>query len=313
MTENSKIEWTNHTFNPWIGCTKVSKGCDNCYAEAQMDKWLNKAKWGPSGTRVKTVDSNWAKLAKWDTRLNGTNKRERVFVASLADVFEKYDNSDIANWRFDLWNIVEKLQNLDILLLTKRPENILDCAPYTWHNQAVTDQTEHWERGPIVAKWPDHIWTGTSIENQKLVYERLPELVKVPGKHFLSLEPLLGPITLRGGPNGIGGQICHRCGEFSFYDQDGQYCPHCGRSGATVHHHIHWIIVGGESGPNARPMDLAWVYDILDQCRQANIPVSVKQLGARWAKEAGAIHRKGGDPDEWLAELRVRMFPGEAW
>ncbi len=131
MAENSKIEWTDHTFNPWIGCTKISEGCANCYAEAQMDKWLHKAEWGPGGTRVKTVDSNWANLTRWDKRLNGANKRERVFIASLADVFEKYDNSDIANWRFDLWNIVEKLQNLDILLLTKRPENTLDCTPYT--------------------------------------------------------------------------------------------------------------------------------------------------------------------------------------
>lgn len=242
-----------------------------------MDKWLNKAKWGASGTRVKTVASNWAKLTKWDKKLKNTGQRQRVFVASLADVFEKYDNSDISYWRFDLWNTVEKLQNLDILLLTKRPENILDCTPYTWHNQAVTDQTSHWERGPITVQWPAHVWTGTSIENQKAADKRLPELAKVPGKHFLSLEPMLGPIDLM--------------------NLDG----------------IDWVIIGGESGPNARPLNLEWVFDIILQCKWANIPAFTKQLGAHWAKRAGAIHSKGGDPDEWPGSLGIRMFPGDVW
>lgn len=277
MAENSKIEWTSHTFNPWIGCAKVSQGCARCYAEAQMDKWLHRAQWGPNGTRTKTSASYWANLEKWDKKLNGSNRRERVFIASLADVFEKYDDSDIAHWRFDLWDIIEELQNLDILLLTKRPENILDCTPYTWHNQAVTDKTSHWARGPIVAQWPKHVWTGTSIENNVVAQERLGHLARVPGKHFLSLEPLLGPIDL-GRPDGID-----------------------------------WIIVGGESGPNARPLEIEWIEDILRQCREADIPAFVKQLGGHWAKSAGAKHSKGGDPGEWPPALRVRMFPGEKW
>ena len=278
MAENSKIEWTDHTFNPWIGCTKVSAGCANCYAEAQMDKWLRKARWGLNGTRIKTVASNWAKLTRWDKRLNGTGERQRVFIASLADIFEKNDNSEIAYWRFDLWNIAEKLQNLDLLLLTKRPENILDCTPYTWHNQAAADQTAHWDRGPIVAKWPKHIWIGTSIENQEVAQGRYRWLVHTPAAvRFLSLEPLLGPIDL-GHPDGID-----------------------------------WVIIGGESGPNARPLDLAWVEDILEQCRAARIPAFVKQLGEHWAKRTGATDKKAGDPDEWPADLRIRMFPGEVW
>lgn len=266
--ENSKIQWTDHTFNPWIGCTKVSAGCQNCYAEAQMDKWLQKAKWGPNGTRVKTVASNWKKVSRWDAKLNGTGRRERVFIASLADVFEKNDNSDIAYWRFDLWNLIEKLDNLDCLLLTKRPENILDCVPCIWHNQ--------WARGPIQVKWPKHIWTGASVENQAAADKRIPVLVKVPGRHFLSLEPLLSPINL---------------------DLTG----------------IDWVIIGGESGPNARLLDLAWIEDISRQCRAANIPAFVKQLGSAWAKETQASHSKGGDPDEWPELLRIRMFPGEAY
>jgi protein gp37 len=239
-----------------------------------MDKWLNKAKWGPDGTRIKTVDSNWKKLERWDKRLDNTGLRERVFIASLADVFEK--NDDISHWRFDMWDIIERLKNLDILLLTKRPENILDCTPYTWHNQAVTDQTAHWERGPIIAKWPTYVWTGTSIENQKVAKNRLSELVRVPGKHFLSLEPLLGPIDLN-------------------FDS------------------VDWVIIGGESGPNARPLDVHWILDILDQCRSANIPAFVKQLGRCWARRTGAKDSKGGEPGEWPPELRVRMFPGKAW
>jgi protein gp37 len=274
MTENSKIEWTDHTFNPWIGCTKISAGCANCYAEALMDKRFNRVQWGDNGMREKTSEANWKTLQKWDRKLNGTGRRERVFIASLADVFEKHD-SGIAHWRFDLWSIVENLQNLEVLLLTKRPENILDCTPYTWHNQAATDQTAHWARGPIVAQWPVHVWTGVSIENQETAHVRLSELARVPGKHFLSVEPILGPIDM---------------GDISAID---------------------WIIIGGESGPNARPLDLEWVEDILRQCETARVAIFVKQLGSHWARSTGAAHSKGGDPGEWPAGLQVRMFPEE--
>lgn len=274
----TKIEWCDWTWNPWIGCTKVSPGCSNCYAEHLMDKRLGRVQWGDQGTRSRTSDAYWKGPLKWNAKLEGTGRRERVFCASLADVFERTavnHDSQVADWRFDLWDLIDKSPNLDWLLLTKRPENILDVVPWSWHNQRVADQSA-WRRGSIKAKWPTNVWTGASIENQKVV-ERLPELCKVPGRHFLSIEPLLGPINLG--------------------DLQG----------------IDWVIIGGESGPNVRPMKLAWVEDILAQCRAANIPMFLKQLGTSWAKANDAAHSKGGEPDEWPAHLRVRMMPGEVW
>ncbi len=127
-------------------------------------------------------------------------------------------------------------------------------------------------------RMPDNIWLGTSIENQSVAQDRYRWLVHTPAVvRFLSLEPLLGPIDL-GHPDGID-----------------------------------WVIVGGESGPGARPLELEWIEAILRQCEAANISTFVKQLGSHWAKASGAKHSKGGNPDEWPPALRVRMFPGEKW
>jgi protein gp37 len=124
---------------------------------------------------------------------------------------------------------------------------------------------------------PSNIWIGTSAEDQKRLDERIGHLARLPAQvAFLSMEPLLGPIEI-------------------------------------ASNSIDWVIIGGESGPGARPMKLEWVEDILRQCEAANIPAFVKQLGSHWANEAGASHSKGGDPSEWPEILRVRMFPGDNW
>jgi protein gp37 len=128
-------------------------------------------------------------------------------------------------------------------------------------------------------KLPDNIWLGISTEDQKRYDERWTWLIRIPAQiRFLSIEPILGPIQL----------------------ENLQLYP------------INWVIIGGESGPNARALDLAWIEDIIGQCRAANIPAFVKQLGSAWAKAPGN-HSKGGVPDEWPEHLRVRMFPGEVW
>lgn len=148
--------------------------------------------------------------------------------------------------------------------------------------------TKRPERCPgLIDKWlawnglpklPENIWLGTSAENQRYLDERLRWLMLAQAQvRFLSLEPLLGPIEI------------------------GQSSP------------VDWVIIGGESGSKARPLDVDWVSDILEQCKAANIPAFVKQLGSHWAGETGAIHSKGGDPDEWPEALRVRMFPGNTW
>lgn len=128
-------------------------------------------------------------------------------------------------------------------------------------------------------KLPKNIWLGVSTEDQENFDKRLHWLARAQAQiKFLSLEPLLGPIDL---------SDCLSC--------------------------IDWIIIGGESGPNARPLKIEWVEDILRQCSAADIPAFVKQLGSHWAKEVGAKHSKGGAPDEWPEDVRVRMFPGEVW
>ena len=121
MGENSKIEWCDHTFNPWFGCQKVSPGCDRCYAEAKMDHRFHKVQWGPHGERKRTSEDNWRKPRRWAKAARGTGKRPRVFCASLADVF---DNQVPKEWRSDLFDLIKATPELDWLLLTKRPENI---------------------------------------------------------------------------------------------------------------------------------------------------------------------------------------------
>jgi protein gp37 len=133
MAENSNIEWTHHTFNPWIGCTKVSDGCKNCYAENLMDKRYGRVKWGPQGTRVRTSEANWKKPLKWNREAEAKGERHRVFCASLADVFEdKPDQPEMEQWRLELLELIIKTPYLDWLLLTKRPENVRGMVYGDW-------------------------------------------------------------------------------------------------------------------------------------------------------------------------------------
>ena len=180
MAENSGIEWTHHTFNPWIGCTKVSPACDNCYAEAFEARFGRG--WGPHAGRRRT--KTWGNPVKWNKRLDGTGRRERVFCASLADVF---DNSPgiTSGWRGDLWALIRSTPNLDWLLLTKRPQNIAKMLPDEYG----------------VGTWGDgwaNVWLGTTVENQTEADRRIPHLLDVPAPvRFVSCEPLLGSVNLR--------------------------------------------------------------------------------------------------------------------
>src|ERR1700747_3757056 len=141
MAENSEISWTDSTFNPWIGCQKVSAGCDRCYAETLMDARYHRVQWGPHGQRVRTSAANWKLPLRWAKKarealedfdigmLTMRPSRPRVFCASLADVF---DNQAPEGARADLWGLIEDTPELDWLLLTKRPENILEMIPPKW-------------------------------------------------------------------------------------------------------------------------------------------------------------------------------------
>lgn len=184
MGENSKIEWTDHTFNPWIGCQKVSAGCDHCYAETQnaFRKW-NGGTWGPHAPRKRTSDANWNQPIKWNEAAKRDGVRRRVFCASLADWL---DNQAPDEWRVDLAMVIDATPHLDWLLLTKRIENFWERAP--------------WPTGEV----PGNVWLGVTTEDQPNYNRRWTELAQIPcAFRFISYEPALGPLHLLPPPTGL--------------------------------------------------------------------------------------------------------------
>lgn len=181
MGENSKIEWTDHTFNPWIGCQHVSPGCDHCYAETQNNfcKW-DGGSWGPHAPRKRTSDENWKNPIKWNADGKSFKKehghRPRVFCASLADVF---DNQVPSAWRHDLFALIRECRRLDWLMLTKRPENILKMLPSDWGGGYR------------------NVWLGVTAEDQRWFDRRWKHLQNIPAAiKFISYEPAIGPLRL---------------------------------------------------------------------------------------------------------------------
>jgi protein gp37 len=227
MVENTKIEWAKHTFNPWIGCQKVGPGCDNCYAEI-ANGGAHTAKWGPKAERVRTKDGNWMKPITWNNKAAAAGERHTVFCSSLADVFDNHTSVDPA-WRMDLAALILKTPHLDWLLLTKRV------------GLAERMLTEMFPGGV-----PSNIWLGATIVNQEEADRDIPKLMaakKALGLPvaYLSMEPLLGPVTLPDAPD--------------------------------------WVIVGGETGALARPMHIEWVRGLRDQCAALDVPFLFKQWG----------------------------------
>ena len=177
MGQNSTIEWTGHTFNPWWGCTKVSPACDHCYAET----WARRTGydvWGPTSSRRLLSDDYWQQPLRWDRDAARAGRRSRVFCASMADVFELSPSVELDALRHRLWKVVECTPNLDWLLLTKRPHLARQLAPWT-------------------DAWPATVWLGATVENQHFADRRIRFLLDVPCRYrFLSCEPLLGPVDL---------------------------------------------------------------------------------------------------------------------
>lgn len=176
MGKNSRIEWTDHTFNPWWGCTKVSEACKNCYAEA-WSKRVGQQVWGPKAERRFFGDRHWLEPLKWNADAAGRGERRRVFCASMADVFE--DRRILDPWRSKLWELIDATPQLDWLLLTKRPEHVEAFTPWRAH-------------------WPHNIWLGTTVEDQMAAETRLPHLEKIPAAvRFISAEPLRGALQIQ--------------------------------------------------------------------------------------------------------------------
>ena len=242
MSENSAISWTDHTFNPWFGCTKVSPACDHCYAERLMDTRMHKVQWG--GPRVRTSAANWKMPLRWNAQAAREERRYRVFCASLADVF---DNQVPTEWREDLFELIRVTPHLDWLLLTKRPQNIIRMVR---------------EQGSIAGNGtrylPDNVSLGTTVEDQTRADQNLPALLRTRTELgarvlFLSIEPMLGPIEL------LGMNVDDR----------------------PVLADLDWVIAGGESGPQARVGDVEWYRSLMQQCAAAGVPFHLKQITER--------------------------------
>ena len=236
MGDYTKIEWADKTFNPWIGCTKVSPACDNCYAEAMMGHRYGRVNWGPGEDRARTGNANWSKPLAWNRKAAATGTRPFVFCASLADVF---DNEVDEVWRYDLWRLIEATPNLVWLLLTKRIGNVL----------RMTDA--------VLGGWLDmrNVAIGATMANQEEYDRDRMKLFDVrcqrwPLFTFGSFEPLLGRVILD------------------------KFAPD-------------WIIVGGESGPNARPMNLDWARSLCAQSADQGRIFNFKQVGGRGADKGG--------------------------
>lgn len=254
---NTKIEWADHTFNPWVGCAKVSPGCAHCYAETLMDHRLGKARWGKGQPRVRTSEANWKQPVKWNKETERTGTRPRVFCASLSDWL---DDEVPAEWLYDLLALIHKTPNLIWLLLTKRPENFerrlkAAAAQCTIDPLDITDRIHSWlDARREWSRIPENVWIGASVEDQARADERIPRLLEIPARvRFLSCEPLLGPVDLIGSKWTV--------------------------STDEPNPKIGWVIAGGESGFGARIMRPEWARSLRDQCVAAGVPFHFKQWG----------------------------------
>lgn len=284
MSENSKIEWTDHTFNPWEGCQKVGPGCDNCYAEARNARFGGGAapNWGPGAPRRRTSAANWAKPRRWAREAEAFaarhGRRQRVFCASLADVF---DNAVDPAWRADLFDLIRATPQLDWQLVTKRIGNAASMLP------------EDWGDG-----W-DHVWLGATVVNQAEADRDIPKLLATPAAvRFLSCEPLLGPVNL----------ACWLLdGAAGLRANDPLAASML--ADAWVRPALDWIIAGGESGKGARPIHPDWARSLRDQCAAAGTPFFFKQWGAHLT----TYDRDRDDPDWRHCGEMERQTPDGRW
>jgi protein gp37 len=245
MAEKTGIEWTDSTFNPWIGCTKVSPGCDNCYAEALMDKRWKRVLWGSGQQRKRTSIANWKRPLLWDHEHEAFmlehGRRRRVFCASLTDVF---DNEVPLQWHNELWVLIKTTPHLNWLILTKRISNVPDMIP--------------------VDGLPPNVWLGATMVNQSEWDRDISKLLAVNASvRFVSVEPMIGPI-----------------------------------SGGIALRSLDWVIVGGESGHSARPIQYKWVNGLRYECEAANIAFFFKQWGGINAT-AGGCSLYGTEVKQW--------------
>ena len=271
MGETTAIAWTRHTFNPWIGCSKVHTGCLNCYVETDFDKRRHVANWGWNGTRVRTKDAYWQKPLKWnaDASRSGCKEDGLVFCASLADVFEIDLDWGLTKWRNELFELIDKTPFLTWQLLTKRPEQIAYMWPFL-------------RSGDVFRR---NVWLGVSVSDARTADEMIPRLLAcqyLAQNLFVSYEPAIGQVdftpwiapklpridwVIVGGESGLSARPCHQAWIDDVLDQCESNCP-----------------------------------VFVKQLGKYSV------VGNRFEK---LIDKKGGDMDEWPKHLRVRQMPNE--
>lgn len=317
----SGIEWTDVTWNPVRGCSRVSAGCEHCYAETVARRFSGPGqpyhgltnRHGAWNGQIMLVPEKLTDPLRW-------RKPRRIFVNSMSDLFhEAVPEGFIAR----VFHTMARTPQHTYQILTKRPGRMGEVVPRV---RALVERgwpqepPRHWYHAPARPAW-GHVWLGVSVEDQATADERIPLLLGTPAAvRFVSYEPALGPVKF--------GQ---------------SLCGHRQARGFTDGPRVDWLIVGGESGPGARPCDVQWIRSAVQQCRDSSVPVFVKQLGAKpsgWCRnvlldDSGAVdyphgfcdnyessesghcgdrcvflaHRKGGDPAEWPEDLHAREWP----
>lgn len=307
MSGKSPIQWTEQTWNPVTGCTRVSPGCDHCFAFQLHDQrhiaW-KRGRWPDAPMQYHTPFSQVQLLPerlgdplKW-------RKPRRVFVNSMSDLFHPNVPDEFIEAVF---GVMASTPQHTYQILTKRPERMRQWVSSHTHEECVAQMiasgvdrgfTERQHRAYIervAGGWPwplPNVWLGVSVENQEAADERIPMLLQTPAAvRFLSCEPLLGPIS----------RLYRRPGYL--------YTADIRPSDDAFGRGIDWVIIGGESGPHARIMQTDWASDLMVQCDAAGVSVFVKQLGSWLARECGYRDKHGGDPSEWPEYFRIREFP----
>jgi protein gp37 len=318
MSSTSKIQWTDATWNPVRGCVKVSAGCKNCYAETFAERFRGVLGHPyEQGFDLRLVPEKLEEPLRW-------KKPRRVFVNSMSDLFQVGVPDAFIDQTFA---VMAQTSRHTYQILTKRSERLCsysramaaldpkDRAMRVIRSMYAGHPAERLAVGGMTREntgdfpWPlPNVWLGVSVENQHFADERIPLLLQTPAAvRFISAEPLLEAVRLRNW--------------LKMFRNDHVVDPT-----GVAYQSLDWVIVGGESGPGARPFDLAWCRSIVEQCQADDVPVFVKQLGANAQDADGAMHgrysaggikhdfpklvdRKGGDMEEWPLDLRVREFP----
>jgi protein gp37 len=291
--KDTTIEWADHSWSPWIGCTKVSPGCANCYAEHLMDHRMKKVNWGRGNPRKRTSAGYWKQPVKWDQiALMETGDPELYQASVFPSLCDWLDPEVPIEWLADFLALIHATPNLRWLLLTKRPElwwgRMRSAFAFLYAREGGADTCGMMDRWMGINP-PPNVAIGVSCEDQQRWDERAPLLLQIPARwRFVSCEPLLSAIDMRlGRPSGVPAWWQGKLNPLSGLSQ---------------------VIWGGESGPGARPCNVDWIRDGVRQCRDASVACFVKQLGSNSYVPApfGPLTGKGNDMSQWPTDLRIR-------